>query len=165
MRCTVCGAKSRQRPWRADGLSREGGLVTFVVAVVGSRLGGGHGIVVREHVAVTDNGVGADGRVLHGGEDSRSKLERMEVASARVEEQIQGGGAFSGGDEVLPFGLVLRRRGALSPASAEETLPLSTFLPTPADDFRALVVLFLFFVVEASMYIIEGAFEDDHGRR
>ena len=115
-----------------------------MVVVVESRLGGGHGVVVREHVAVTDNVVGADGHVLHGSEDGWSERERVELASTRVEEQIRRGGGRDG-KEVLPSGLVLRRRGGPLPsASAEQTLSLSTFLPPSADD---LFVLFLFFVV------------------
>ena len=117
-----------------------------MVVVVESRLGGGHGVVVREHVAVTDNVVGADGHVLHGGEDGWSERERVELASTRVEEQIRRGGGRDG-KEVLPFGLVLRRRGSLSSTSAKQTLSLSTFLPSSANDFWALVALFLFFVV------------------
>ena len=83
----------------------------------------------------------------------------MELASTRVEEQVRRNGRGGGrdGKEVLPFGLVLMsigvdvcrvgRRGPLPPASAEETLPLSTFLPPSADDFWVFFVLFLFFVV------------------
>ena len=50
--------------------------------------------------------------------------------------------------EVLPSGLVLRRRGnPLPSASAEQTLSLSTFLPPSADDLWVFFVLFLLFVV------------------
>ena len=127
------------------GLSQEG-LVTVVVVVAAAE----SGIVVREHVAVTDNVVGADGHVLHGGEDGGSERERVELARTRVEEQIRRGGGRDG-KEVLPSGLVLRRRGGPLPsASAEQTLSLSTFLPSSANDFWALVALFLFlfFVVD-----------------